>query len=241
MRAWKIFLSHLLIILLPIMILDLGGAEAAKKAAKRTVKQEDSPIIGELDESDVIPPDEGDDETSAGGEEGAAPQSTETSKTKEKNSKNKAKNGKEKVKKGDKKAAQKRKRIREGFSQAEDFHKTWYNLPLAQIKASLASLTNFCKVTCTKKQCMDEEVANNCHLVCPEITTSQCADPLKQVPPDETDADEVVLSDDMATDAPDLADESGVQSSDSPALASSPEQTDAALMEGEGDVNSEEG
>lgn len=237
MRAWKIFLRHLLTILLPIMILDLGGAEAAKKAKKSAVKQEDSPIIGELDESDAIPLDESDNETATGEEEGAALKPNETSKTKVKTSKNKGKNGKEKVKIKikDKKAEQERKRIMEGFSQAEDFHKMWYNLPPAKIKASLASLTNFCKVTCTKKQCMDEEVANNCHLVCPETTTRQCADPLKQATPEETDTDEVVQGDDIATDEPDLADESDVQGSDSPALASSLEQTDAALMEEEGE------
>lgn len=123
-------------------------------------------------------------------------------------------------------AAQKRKELKNSFSEAEEFHKTWFNMPFPKIKASLEKLTNFCKGACTKGQCGDEEVANNCHLMCPESTTKNCADPLKQADHESLEPEEFVQDDGDAS----------ASMADPVDTPSSLEQADAAL----GDDASEE-
>ena len=69
---------------------------------------------------------------------------------------------------------------------------TWHNLPTTRITTSHENLIKFCKVACIKKHCLDREVADKCHLMCPEETTRQCPDPLKEACQD-VDGEEVTL------------------------------------------------
>lgn len=177
MWFWKLFHGRLSILLLAIAVIGSGVIQAAPQAKKGTVKRENSPIVGELDENEALPPPENDD-MSADEVTVTSINPPENQKNTGDGLKNKGKTRKDQLK--EKKAEEKRKILMEGFKKAEDFHKTWYNLPVAQIKTSLEKLTMFCKSTCTKSQCRDEEVANHCHLMCPDSTTKLCPDPLKQ-------------------------------------------------------------
>jgi len=192
MQPWKIRLSHLLVALSAMMILCMSIAEAAQRSKKPSAQLQGSAIMAELDEGDAIPMDEGNED--AGGEavEEAdavlAVEAEETPKSENKLKKN-AKKGRK-----NKKRDKKREKLMEGFSKAEDFHKMWFHLHHTKIKTSLEKLTKFCKIACTASQCKDEEVANNCHLICPSGTRKKCPDPLKK-PSEETDEAEGADSD----------------------------------------------
>lgn len=242
MQAWKMLLSRLFVVLLPVMIIEMRDAEAAQKAKKSAPKAApktvSSAIIGESDDSDTVPMDEDNDDIAADEVAPAAVKSKEALKGKDKKSKgNKEKDNKE----GDKENAKTKKRdkerekLREGFRQAEDFHNTWYNLPGPKIKTSLEKLTKFCKFACTKSQCMNEEVANNCHLMCPESTTKHCPDPLKQSGDEDLATEEVMVSDTSSNDPAAFIDDSAMQASASPPMADSIDQGDSELMNGEGE------
>jgi len=97
------------------------------------------------------------------------------------------------------KTAQSLKELKAAFCEAEEFHKTWFNMPFPKIKASHEKLTKLCKSACTKSQCADEKMANNCHLMCPESTTKNCPDPLKQADHESLEPDEFVQDDDEQT------------------------------------------
>jgi hypothetical protein len=221
------------------MVVGQASVEAGQKATKKSVVgQKNSPIVGVVDD-DTLPADEDDDEVAA--DEGKTPSAKPKENLKESvkaETKNKTVKLKEKSKKEqakEKKAAEKRKQLMEGFSKAEEFHKTWYHLPFPKIKTSLEKLERFCKAACTKSHCMDEEIAHNCHLMCPRSTTRQCADPLKKADDGGLGAEEAVPGDDdMFPEG--MASASGpVTQVAPPSVSASIEQADAALKEGEGE------
>lgn len=225
MQAWKMLVNCLLVVLLPVIAIDIGGVGAAQKARKNTSKAESSAIVGEFDESDISSDNADDaveDEKSRDLSKDKSQKLKANDKVKEKNNQNSTIS-----KKKDKKEEEK---LKKGFRQAEDFHKTWYHLPFDQVKASLEKLTKFCKVTCTKNQCMDEEVANNCHLMCPESTTKQCPDPLQQSGMEDLDMEEVSGNDMSAHDPADFVDDS---SQTSASLEDSMAQMDQELRDDE--------
>jgi hypothetical protein len=73
-----------------------------------------------------------------------------------------------------------RTKLKEGFRQGEIFHETWFNRSPGQVKASLQKLTKFCNIACTRFNCREKDIANNCHLICPESCTQDCPDPLNE-------------------------------------------------------------
>ncbi|MCE3231333.1 MAG: hypothetical protein K0R52_1261 [Alphaproteobacteria bacterium] len=238
MLVWTRLLSRLPVILLSLTIIGQVSAEAAQKVRKPSVGQKNSSIVGVV-EDDTIPPDEGDDDVAADEGEAASLKPKENSResvkpgTKNKNVKPKEKSKKEQAK--EKKAAEKRKKLMEGFNKAEEFHKTWYHLPFPKIKTSLEKLEKFCKAACTKSHCMDEEIAHNCHLMCPGSTVKQCADPLKKADDGSLGAEESVPGDDdmfLERMTPATGSEAPVAP---PSVSASIEQADAALKEGEGE------
>lgn len=184
-------------------------------------KPQQSPIVGELDDSDTTPMEDGDEIVDD--EDDDAP-----SKSKNSRNANNLDKENEKIKKRDKNLE----KLLQGFREAEDFHKKWYNLPLPKLKTSLEKLTKFCKVACTKKQCLNEDVGHNCHLMCPDLTTKQCPDPLKQAG-EEADTQEVTIGNDEASGDP-LADNSKIADPTS-TTASGIEQADKNIPDGEGE------
>jgi hypothetical protein len=62
------------------------------------------------------------------------------------------------------------------FKELEQFHHNWFNLPPNRVKKSLENAIKFCKTACTKEQCSDAAVSNNCHLMCPTSTLKNCPD-----------------------------------------------------------------
>jgi outer membrane biosynthesis protein TonB len=185
-------------------------------------KPQQSPIVGELDDTDTTPMEDGDE---------IEDDEDDASSSKFKNSKNTNNIDKEndKIKKRDKNLE----KLLQGFREAEDFHKKWYNLPLPKIKTSLEKLTKFCKVACTKKQCLNEDVGHNCHLMCPESTIKQCPDPLKQGG-EEADTQEVTIGNDESSGDPLSTDDSKIADPTS-ATASGIEQADRNIPDGEGE------
>ncbi len=192
MQPWKMFLSRLLVAPLAMMILNLGVAEAASKAKKQPPPLQGSAIMGEVDDSDTISIDEDIDMDEDSGNIAAdesPPAKTKANKSKKNKKRNK-----------------KREKLMEGFSKAEDFHKMWFHLSSPKIKVSLEKLTKFCKIACTASQCADEEIAHNCHLICPATTTKKCPDPLKKAGAENSDAaEETGETEDMTAPAPPAA------------------------------------
>lgn len=226
MQPWKIRLSHLLVVLSAMMALDIGVAEAAQKTKKPPVQLQGSAIMSEVDDGDTISIDEVNEDAEA--EASPPEEAAETSKSKGNKSKDNAKKGKKE--KRNKKRDKKREKLMEGFSKAEDFHKMWFHLPSTKIKTSLDKLTKFCKIACTASQCKDEEVANNCHLICPHGTIKKCPDPLKK--PGAEDSDEGEEAEDTAEDSPQSSQSQSMVSSD---VTDSINQGDSVLMEAEGE------
>ena len=231
MQPWKIHLSHCLVALSAIMALDIGVAEAAQKMKKPPVQLQGSAIMSE-DDGDTISIDEvNDDEDGEGAdvEEAPAAEVPQAPKSKENKLKNNSKKGikDKKPKKRDKK----REKLMEGFNKAEEFHKMWFHLPSPKIKTSLDKLTKFCKIACTASQCKDEEVANNCHLICPRGTIKNCPDPLKNR--NDKDSDETEEGEDPDSMAPVMP--SQAQSGVSPDLMDSINQGEGILTESEGE------
>lgn len=210
MQAWKLLLCRLSVSLLSIIVLSMGNAQAGQQVKNNDVKiqpksklqqkpktkpkpqpqlkpkPQASPIIGEMDDTDTMPIE--DEEASPDEQDVASPKSKNTkgiSATDQENATNK---------KRDKKKEQ----ILEGFKQAQQFHMTWHNLPTTRITTSHENLIKFCKVACIKKHCLDREVADKCHLMCPEETTRQCPDPLKEACQD-VDGEEVTIGNDEAS------------------------------------------
>lgn len=219
MQPWKMFLSRLLMAPLAMMILNLGVAEATQKAKKQPPPLQGSAIMGEVDDDTTL--DESND-----GEDGGDIAVEESPSTKSKA--NSLKNKSKKTKKRDKK----KEKLMEGFSKAEEFHKTWFNLSSPKVKASLGNLTKFCKVACTAKQCADEEIAHNCHLICPAATTKKCPDPLKKARAESSSAEQEIDEGDMAGSAPAAPPLHPHISSD---LTDSLHDGDSMLMESEGE------
>jgi hypothetical protein len=98
MRACTLFLSRLLIALMPVMILSIGVTDASPKAKKSPLKVEkkveSSPIVGEADESDAEEEDADDDV-----EEAPSPKKgKEPAPSKSKSEKNKKKSEKDEQK-----------------------------------------------------------------------------------------------------------------------------------------------
>jgi hypothetical protein len=228
MQPWTIRLSHWLLALSAMMFLDISVAEAAQKTKKPPVQLQGSAIMGELDDDDIISLDEENNDEGAADAEGETPSPAEvTEAPKPKGNvlkKGARKEKKEKKKKRDKK----REKLIEGFKKAEDFHKMWFHLPSTKIKTSLDKLTKFCKVACTASQCKDEEVANNCHLICPHGTIKKCPDPLKK--PGASEPDEV---EDADFEVPSVS--SSLQPGVSPNVTDSIDQGESMLIEDEGE------
>lgn len=85
-------------------------------------------------------------------------------------------------------------------------------------------------MACTKKQCIDREVADKCHLMCPDSTTKQCPDPLKECGHD-ADREEVPLGVDEASgDLPYPTDDP-----DSSKVISPIDQAEKNIADGEGE------
>lgn len=144
---------------------------------QKRVQIRPSAVVGELeDDSEPM----ADDDESVSVDQGSTVLLKNSKRSRGSKGKSKKQSEIDKENKNIKKREEMQKKINEGFSKAEDFHKLWYNLTSEKIKISLKNLTKFCKVACTKKQCMNDKVANNCHLMCPESTTKQCPDPLKR-------------------------------------------------------------
>ena len=230
MQPWKIRLSHLLVALSAIVVLDTGVVEAAQKMKKPPIQLQGSAIMSE-DDGDTISIDEANDDEDGGGTEvEGAPTAevTQAPKPKEDKLKNNSKKSK-KPKKRDKK----RQKLMEGFNRAEEFHKMWFHLPATKIKNSLDKLTKFCKIACTASQCKDEEVANNCHLICPRNTIKDCPDPLKNRSAKESDEIEEGEGGDANSMAPVMPSKS--QSGVSPDVMDAINQGEGVLMESEGE------
>lgn len=183
MQPWKLFWRRLLVALSAMMILNLGVAEAAQKTKKQPPPLQGSAIMGEVDDSDTIDEDIDMDEDSGNiAADESLPAKTKANKSKK-----------------NKKRDRKREKLMEGFSKAEDFHNMWFHLSSPKIKISLEKLTKFCKIACTARQCADEEIAHNCHLICPATTTKKCPDPLKKAGAENSEvAEETVEMEDMA-------------------------------------------
>lgn len=231
MQPWKIHLSHCLVALSAMVTLDIGGAEATQKMKKPPVQLQGSAIMDE-DDGDTISIDEAnDDEDDGGADVAEAPvaEVTKEPKPKENKLKNNSKKGikDKKPKKRDKK----REKLMEGFNKAEEFHKMWFHLSSPKIKTSLDKLTKFCKIACTASQCKDEEVANNCHLICPRATIKNCPDPLKNR--SNKDPEEIEETEDPDSMAPVMPSQS--QSGVSPDVMDSINQGESVLTESEGE------
>jgi hypothetical protein len=229
MQPWKIRLSHFLVALSAMVTLDIGVAEAAQKANKPPIQLQGSAIMSEDDGDSISIDDVNDDEDGerAEVEETPVAEVAPAPKPKENKLKNNSKKGTK-----PKKRNKKREKLMEGFNKAEEFHKMWFHLPSTKIKTSLVKLTKFCKLACTASQCKDEEVANNCHLICPRETRKNCPDPLEKRSAKELDEPEDVEGgenpDSMAPSMP-----SHSQSGVSPDLMDSINQGENTLMESE--------
>gem|GEM_PF-2382065 len=241
MRPWEIRLSHLWVTLFAIVALNMGVVEAAQKTKKPPTQLQGSAIMEEVDDEDAISIDE-DNENEDAGDAEAATTPSPAPKVKEdpevKGNKLKNNSNKEKKEKKNKKKDKKREKLMEGFGKAEDFHKMWFNLSSAKIKTSLDKLTKFCKIACTADQCADEEIANNCHLICPEATTKKCPDPLKKSRAKNSDEEEAIeeieeTEDTISTD--DVASPASSPLSISPDVTDSINQGERILMEDEGE------
>lgn len=194
----------------------------AKPSSKPPLKKKENPIMGEDD------PDLDDDEEMTSDEDEAPPvRSQLQSPSDSKKKKTKAEIAKEE------KAKRKRAKLLEGFRQGEEFHKKWFHLPSGKICASLDKLKKFCKAACTKKHCLDEQVANNCHLICPDSTTKQCADPLKQADPE---TEEVTMgSEEALSDVPQPIEDFKPKNSVSTSVKSSLDEAEKMLKASEGE------
>jgi hypothetical protein len=195
MQAWKLLLCRILVSLVSIIVLNLADAEAgqqiknnsgklqpkSKLPPKTKINTQASPIIGELEDTDTMPIE---DDESTSDEEDEAPNPKNSKVTPQLDKENR-KNKKRDIKK---------EKILEGFKQAQQFHMSWHNLPSTKIKTSHENLVKFCKVACTKKHCLDKQVADKCHLMCPEETTGQCPDPIKEA--QDIDGEEVTIGND---------------------------------------------
>jgi hypothetical protein len=252
MGGWTILSGRLLLTLLPLILMNLEGTEATQRPIK-TVGS--SPIVGEDPDDSALPENDEINGVAADATKAAPPDKEEAApskppkkqKIKKKNKKpnvkgktlkNKKKTAKEKTReKAESKAkvqtaakeAQRRKKIKEDFSKAEEFHKDWFNMPFPKIKASLENLIKLCKGACTKSQCMDKTVGNNCHLMCPKSTIKECADPLQE-PTIETEEATLNEDDEPSTDEMGPLNNPEV----SPAITSSIQQADSILKEGNG-------
>ncbi len=264
MQDWTLFLGRLLLILFPFMMMNLEGAEAIQRPTK-TVGS--SPIVEEdLDDSALpenneingvtrnaikaAPTDKEQKTPSKPPKKQKIKKKNKKSNAKGKTLKNKKKIPKEKMReKAESRAktqtaakaakeAQRRKKIKEDFSKAEEFHKDWFNMPFPKIKASLENLIKLCKGACTKSQCMDKTVGNNCHLMCPKSTTKECADPLQEPT---IEMEEATLSEDDEASTDEMGPLDNPEAS--PAITSSLQQADSVLKEGNGggDEDEEEG
>jgi len=222
MRAWTAFLGWFWNGLLPFMVMSLvvpGGIEAAPQLPNMPVNPS---VGGGWDDMDDEAPDEteGAAPPKPQGKKGLSKKSGKKkkkigNKKGKKNHKGKKQGVKAKARektrkkastqqKASKKASvekttQNLKELKAAFCEAEEFHKTWFNLPFPKIKASHEKLVKLCKSACTKSQCADDKVANNCHLMCPESTTKNCPDPLKQADHESLEPDEFVQGDDEET------------------------------------------
>ena len=217
----------------------MGVAEAAQKTKKPPAQLQGSAIMEELDDEDAIPIDEGSEDEDVEDTQAvaASPQKVEEEPNLRKNKlKNNSK--KEKKEKKNKKRDKKREKLMEGFGKAEDFHKMWFNLSSTKIKTSLEKLTKFCKIACTASQCADEEIANNCHLICPEATTKKCPDPLKKSKAKDSEEEEETEETEEAEGAAPMDDDASLASSQpyvSSDVADSINQGERILMEDEGE------
>lgn len=239
MRPWEIRLSHLWVTFFTVITLGMGVAEATQKTKKPPAQLQGSAIMEELDDEDTIPIDEENEEEDVGGTETAeaSPQeAAEEQKPKENKLKNNSKKGKKEKK--NKKRDKKREKLMEGFGKAEDFHKMWFNLSSTKIKTSLDKLTKFCKIACTAGQCADEEIANNCHLICPEATTKKCPDPLKKSKEKDSDEEEAIEETEETEDATSTNDDASLapsQSGISSDVTDSINQSEKIFKEDEGE------
>ena len=194
-----------------------------KSSPKPPLKKKENPIMGEDD-----PELDDDDEEMASDEDEVPPvRSQPQTQSDSKKKKTKAEVAKEQ------KAKIKRAKLLEGFRQGEEFHKKWFHLPSGKICSSLDKLKKFCKAACTKKHCLDEQVANNCHLICPDSTTKQCADPLKKTDPD---AEEVTMgSEEPVSDVPQPIEDFKPKNSLSTSVKSSLDEAEKMLKASEGE------
>jgi hypothetical protein len=187
MQALRLVLCRLSMALAIILVLGLGITNAApltKDAKSKTVNIANAPtkdaksktvnlskplpktkknlqaIVGETEENDALPIDEVE----------LKPDYEEPVLVRSENADGSPLN---------KRRDQKTEKILEGFRQAHKFHETWHHLPPTKVKSSHENLIKFCKVACVKKNCMDRKIADKCHLMCPESTTKQCRDPLR--------------------------------------------------------------
>lgn len=143
---------------------------------KKAVSVKPSAIVGELDEMDGGDASLGPDEvrlTQSSQKMGGKVKKSARALEREKLERIKQEQEREKEKK-------KQEKILIGFEKAEKFHHDWFHFSPAQIKKSAENLTKFCTAACTKKQCMNLDIANNCHLMCPKSTREYCPDPLKR-------------------------------------------------------------
>lgn len=205
------------------LIPDTAVKQKAKPSSKPPLKKLENPIMGE-DDPEL---DEDDEEMASDEDEFPPVRSQLHSQSDSKKKKTKAEIAKEQ------KAKKKRAKLLEGFRQGEEFHKKWFHLPSGKICTSLDKLKKFCKAACTKKHCMDEQVANNCHLICPDSTTKQCADPLKQVDPD---TEEVTMgNEEAASDVPQPIEDFKPKNSLSSSVKSSLDEAEKMLKASEGE------
>jgi len=196
-----------------LMVILVCGHSYAVQSKKKSPPQENHAIVGEVD--DGLPSDEN-DEGMGVQESSDVPINSQRSKLKNKEKKTKAPS---QLKKRDKR----REKLMEGFAMAEDFHKAWYHLPIAKVKSSLEKLTGFCRVACTRSQCADEEIANNCHLICPKPTTKQCPDPLQKASIEDIGDEDVVP----------LGEDPPFVDSISPSITTSLNRSDKTIEDGE--------
>jgi hypothetical protein len=209
-----IVLSHVFVAFVLTIILGLGQCYAAIPSNKTSLPRETHAIVGEVD--DNLPSEE--DETSSQNADGPInPHQTLKAQI--------PGNGvqvKKVIHNSQPKIAHKRRaKLLEGFARAEDFHKVWFHLPTTKVKSSLEKLTRFCKIACTSNQCADDEIANNCHLICPESTTQNCPDPLKKINSLKQMEDEISIPPSDASDPI------------SPSITHSIKQAEMAISEGE--------
>jgi len=216
MRQVKVLLKFIEVTLLLIFCMNLGYLEAATKPKPKPQRERavENAIVGEADDIDNEPTvDEADEAVGLGVEDEAPLMKGPTSEIKDRMSPFSDLKKPQKSKKSvipDKKRAQ----LMEGFKQAEEFHKKWHHLSKKAINTSHDKLTKFCKTACTPKNCKDAEIADNCHLICPDATKKNCPDPLEGRVPMHEEEEGPVNRD--VHSAMKLADESHVQDPISP-------------------------